>query len=164
MQQGSLELEQTVKQLRDDNETLKLSYDKAKFSNGKLKRKLQETNDERISISTELDIANKKNEYLADELREALERTVSAEIRTDELTSQIDTLQEELMTNQSKCEQATFELSDVDSFDEEFIPDQLKRILTRKSSKFEQEIDDINNELRRAKQGMCVRLHCNLEL
>ena len=46
-----------------------------------------------------------------------------------------------------------FELSDVDSFDEEFIPDQLKRILTRKSSKFEQEIDDISNELRRVKQG-----------
>ena len=66
MQQSSLELEQTVKQLRGDNETLKLSYDRAKFSNGKLKRKLQEANDERISISTELDIANKKNEYLAE--------------------------------------------------------------------------------------------------
>ena len=74
------------------------------------------------------------------------------------MTSQIDTLQEELMTNQTKCEQATFELSDIDSFDEEFIPDQLKRILTRKSSKFEQEIDDISNELRRVKQGMRVTL------
>ena len=44
-------------------------------------------------------------------------------------------------------------MSDVDSFDEEFIPDQLKRIMNRKNSKFEQEIEDINNQLRRVRQG-----------
>ena len=87
------------------------------------------------------------------ELREALERTVSAEIKVDELASQVGTLQEELMSTSAHSNNDFFELSDVDSFDEEFIPDQLKRILTRKSSKFEQEIDDISNELRRVKQG-----------
>ena len=57
------------------------------------------------------------------------------------------------MISTAKSE-ASFEMSDVDSFDEEFIPDQLKRIMNRKNSKFEQEIEDINNQLRRVRQGI----------
>ena len=46
-------------------EGMQVNYEKAKFSNGKLKRKLGEVNDELLSMTTNFDIANKKNEYLA---------------------------------------------------------------------------------------------------
>ena len=97
VEKNSLELEQTIKRLQwrvviqvatllwcktytendiwfgqTDIDGMQVNYDKAKFSNGKLKRKLGEVNDELLSMSTNFDIASKKNEYLAEGKRVTL--------------------------------------------------------------------------------------------
>lgn len=96
MREQLLKMEETEtanRKLREDLEASTLAVEKFKFSNQKLKRKLNETSEELVTASTNLTIATNNNECLAAELRDARERAWAAEIQQNELAAQVATLQ-----------------------------------------------------------------------